>query len=149
MARQPLVGQGPLIVEASQSHTLDTPHSVGLLRTRDQPDADTSTLQNTTLTRDRHPWPRRDSNPQSQQATGRRPRLRRRGHWNRHLLLLFLRTTCTANVQVRLVGCNHINSYRLSAWFQASAAVPPPSVKQSKTLKYGTDRLSRFRMKWT
>jgi hypothetical protein len=29
--------------------------------------------QHTTLTRDRHPCPRRDSNPQSQQASGRRP----------------------------------------------------------------------------
>jgi len=28
---------------ASQSHTLDTPHSVGLLRTNDQPVAETST----------------------------------------------------------------------------------------------------------
>ena len=27
----------------------------------------------TTLTTDKHPWPRRDSNPQSQQASGRRP----------------------------------------------------------------------------
>jgi hypothetical protein len=33
----------------------------------------TSTWQHTTLTRDRHPCPRRDSNPQSQQAKGRRP----------------------------------------------------------------------------
>jgi hypothetical protein len=31
MAQQPLVGQGLLITEASRSHTLDTPHSVGFL----------------------------------------------------------------------------------------------------------------------
>ena len=31
------------------------------------------TCQHTTLTRDRHPCPRRDSNPQSQQASCRRP----------------------------------------------------------------------------
>jgi hypothetical protein len=33
----------------------------------------TSTWQHTTLTRDRHPFPRGDSNPQSQQASGNRP----------------------------------------------------------------------------
>jgi hypothetical protein len=42
MAQQPLVGQCLLIVEASRSHS-DTPHSVGLLWTSDQPDAETST----------------------------------------------------------------------------------------------------------
>jgi hypothetical protein len=45
---------------------VDTPHSVGLLWTRDQLVAETSTWQHTTLTSDRHPCPRRDSNPQSQ-----------------------------------------------------------------------------------
>jgi hypothetical protein len=73
MAQQPLVAQGLLIIEASRSHS-DTPHSVGLLWTRDQPDADTPTGQHTTLTRDKHPCPRRDSNSQSQHASGRRPR---------------------------------------------------------------------------
>ena len=34
MAQQPIGGQGLLIVEASRSHS-DTPHSVGLLLTRD------------------------------------------------------------------------------------------------------------------
>ena len=38
MARQPVVSQARLIVEASRSHS-DTPHSVGLLWTGDQPDA--------------------------------------------------------------------------------------------------------------
>jgi hypothetical protein len=37
--------------EASRSHTLDTPYSVGLLWTRDQLVAETSTWQHTTLTR--------------------------------------------------------------------------------------------------
>jgi hypothetical protein len=41
MARQPLVGQDLLIIEASQSHS-DTPHSVVLLWRSDQPDAETS-----------------------------------------------------------------------------------------------------------
>jgi hypothetical protein len=46
MVQQPLVGQGLLTVEASRSHS-DTPHSVGLLWTRDQADAETSTWQHT------------------------------------------------------------------------------------------------------
>jgi hypothetical protein len=71
MAQQPLVSQGFLITEASRSHS-DTPHSVGLLWTSDQPNAETSTWRHTTLTRERLPCPRRDSNSQSQQASGRR-----------------------------------------------------------------------------
>ena len=51
----------------------DTPLSVGLLWTRDQPVAETSTWQHTTFTRDRHPCPQRNSNPQSQQASSCRP----------------------------------------------------------------------------
>jgi hypothetical protein len=42
VARQPLVGKGPVIIGASRLHS-DTPHSVGLLLTSDQPDAETST----------------------------------------------------------------------------------------------------------
>jgi hypothetical protein len=45
------VGQGLLILKDSLSHS-DTPQSVGLLWTSDQPDAETSTWQNTTLTTD-------------------------------------------------------------------------------------------------
>jgi len=51
MAQQPLVGHGLLIVEDSRSHS-DTPHSVGLLWTSDQPDAENSALRNTTLPRE-------------------------------------------------------------------------------------------------
>jgi len=53
MARQPLVGQGLLIIEDSRSHS-DTLPSVGLLWKSDQTDAETSTWQHTTLTRDKH-----------------------------------------------------------------------------------------------
>jgi hypothetical protein len=67
-----LLGQGLPIIEASRSHS-DTPHLVGILWTSDRPDADTSTGQHTILTIDRYPCPGRDSNPQSQQASGRRP----------------------------------------------------------------------------
>jgi hypothetical protein len=69
MAQQPLVGQGLLTVEASRSHS-DTPHSLGLCWTSDQPEAETSTWQHTTHTRG---CPRRNSNPQSSQANGRSP----------------------------------------------------------------------------
>jgi hypothetical protein len=48
VAQQTLVGHGVLIIEASRSHS-DIPHSVGLLWTSNQPDAETSTLQHTTL----------------------------------------------------------------------------------------------------
>jgi hypothetical protein len=72
IAQQPLVGPGP---PHYRDFTItDTPHSVGLLWTSDQPDAETSTWQRTTLTRNRYPCPKRDSKPQSQQA---------RSHWDR------------------------------------------------------------------
>jgi hypothetical protein len=44
MAQPPLINQGLLIIEASQSHS-DTPRSVGLLWTGDQPDTETSKRQ--------------------------------------------------------------------------------------------------------
>ena len=59
MKKLPLVGQNRL----SRSHS-DPPQSVGLLWTSDQPDAETSIWQHTTITTDRHPCPRWDSNPQ-------------------------------------------------------------------------------------
>jgi hypothetical protein len=78
VAQGPPVGQGLLIFGASRSHS-DTPQSVGLLWMGDQPVAETSirhahthTHTHKTLTRDRHQWPRRDSNPQSGQASGLR-----------------------------------------------------------------------------
>jgi len=52
-----LFGVSPLIIEYSWSHS-DPPHSVGLLWTSGQPDAETSTWQHTTLTRNIHPCPR-------------------------------------------------------------------------------------------
>jgi len=60
VAQQHTVGQGLLVIEVSRSHT-DTPHSVGLLWTS------ISTSQRpvceTHNTADRHPCPRRYSNP--------------------------------------------------------------------------------------
>jgi len=46
MAQQPLVGQDLFIIEASRPPS-DTPHSVGILWTSDQSDAQTSTWQHT------------------------------------------------------------------------------------------------------
>jgi len=66
-----VLGRGLLFVEVSRSHS-DAPHSVGLLWTSDQPNAQTSSWQHTALTTDRQQCPRRDSNPQSQQANCRR-----------------------------------------------------------------------------
>jgi hypothetical protein len=62
MAVQPLVGHSLLIVEVSKSHS-DTPHPVGLVWTSGRPVSETCTWQHTTLTRDKHPCPQRDSYP--------------------------------------------------------------------------------------
>jgi hypothetical protein len=59
-------------IEASRSHS-GTPHSVRLFWTSESHVAETSTWQHTTVTTDRHLCCRRDSNPQSQQASGRKP----------------------------------------------------------------------------
>jgi hypothetical protein len=51
----------------------DAPHSAGLLWTSDQLVAETFTWQHTTHPTEKHPCFRWDSNPQLQQASGRRP----------------------------------------------------------------------------
>ena len=53
MAWHSLVGQGVFTVKATRSHP-DTPHTEGLLWRGDQPVAETTTLQHTTLISDRH-----------------------------------------------------------------------------------------------
>jgi hypothetical protein len=68
---RPNVGHGLLILEVSD----DAPQSVGLFRTSDELVAETSTWQYTTLT-DKHPCPRWDSNPRSQQARPLGPSLK-------------------------------------------------------------------------
>jgi len=68
MMRRPLVGQGLLIIQASRSHS-DTPHSIGLLWTSDQPDSETSSGQHTTLETDnRAPGKIRTRNPSKRAA---------------------------------------------------------------------------------
>jgi hypothetical protein len=72
MPWQSVVSQGLLIIEVWQSHS-DTSHFARLFWTNDQPDAELSTWQHTTVARDRHPCPRRNSKPQSQQGSDGRP----------------------------------------------------------------------------
>jgi len=71
VALRPDAGSWPPLT-GLHDNSLDTPHTVGLPRTSDRPDAETSILQRTTLTRDKHPCPRWDSHPQSQQTSDRR-----------------------------------------------------------------------------
>jgi len=61
---------GEPILNVSRSHT--THQSVGLLWTSDQLIAETSTWQYTTLTTEKYSCPLWDSNPRSQQVSGRR-----------------------------------------------------------------------------
>ena len=63
---------------------LDAPQSVGLLWTSDQPNAETSTWQHTTVTTDRYHASGgiRNRNPSKKEV--RDSRLRRCGHWDRH-----------------------------------------------------------------
>jgi len=72
VVQQPCFALGSLLVHVSRSHS-ETQLSVGLLWTSDRSDAEFSTWQNTALPKDRHPCTWRDPNPQSQQASGRRP----------------------------------------------------------------------------
>ena len=82
MAQEPLMVGGLLIIKALRWHS-NTPHSVGLLWTSDQPVAETSTWQQKTITRDRLHAPDgiRIRNPSKRAAAN--PRLRPRGRWYR------------------------------------------------------------------
>ena len=68
----PIMGFSLLIWGFLITHN-DTPQSVGLLWTCDQSVAQTSTWQHTTITADKLPCPRWDSNPQFQRASSCRP----------------------------------------------------------------------------
>jgi len=72
MVRQPVVSLGLLIIEVSRSHS-DTPHSARLLWASDRLNAQTSTWQHTTITRDGASCSQQDSKPQSHKANDRRP----------------------------------------------------------------------------
>jgi len=72
MTQQPKAGQFLLTVEATRSYS-DTPHSVGLFWTSDLPVSETSTWQHAYSEETDINSPRRNSNPQSQSASGCRP----------------------------------------------------------------------------
>ena len=64
------------------SHS-DTSHSVGLLWTSDQPDAETSTCQHTAIKRETHPYPGRIRSRNPNNHSSADLHLRPRGHWYR------------------------------------------------------------------
>jgi len=72
IVQQTIVGQVFLIIEASRYYS-ETLQSVRLPWKSDKHDTPTSTWQHTTITRDRQPCARRDSKPQSLQASSHRP----------------------------------------------------------------------------
>ena len=80
MARQPLVALG-LLYEVSRSHS-DTAHSVRLLWTSDQPDAEPDNTQHSQETDIYAPGGISTHDP-SKRATAD-PRLRPHGHWDSH-----------------------------------------------------------------
>ena len=82
MAQQPLAGQGPLIIEPSQSHS-DTPHSIGQLWTSDQPVAEISDNIQHSQGTDIHATGGIGTYNSSKRAAAD-PRLRPRRLWDRH-----------------------------------------------------------------
>jgi hypothetical protein len=81
MARQPLGGLGRLSSRGfTITHFLDTPQSVGLLWTKDQPVAETSTWQHSQETDIHALGGIRTHNPSKQAAVD--PRFRPRGQWD-------------------------------------------------------------------
>jgi len=109
-----VVSQNRLTIEVLRSNS-DTPHSVGLPWTSDQSDAETSTWQHITITKDRHSCPPppgwiRTRNPSKGAAAG--PRVRPRGHRNRRLSSLILPNTNIINLKreekIR-TKCNNID----------------------------------------
>ena len=81
----------------------DTPQSVGLVWTSDQLDAETSTWQHTTLTRDRYPCHQPGSNPQPQQANGPWPSQITRRH-----RVLIPTGLYTKSVKVSYISRSHV-----------------------------------------
>jgi hypothetical protein len=96
----PPVGQGLVIVEASRSYS-DTPHSVGLLWTSDQPDAETSIWQHSYETNFYTLGGIGTRNPNKRAAAN--PRLRPRGQLDRQLVPI-------------IVNCNQMCTERSLSW---------------------------------
>jgi hypothetical protein len=70
----------------SRSHS-NTPHSVGLLWTDDQSDAETYTWHHTTLTRDKLPFPGGIRTHKTSKRAAASPRLRPQGHRDRLVII--------------------------------------------------------------
>ena len=70
-AYNPIAGYGLLILEVFRDHTQR--HTTVGRTPLDEWSARLRDLYLTTLTTDKHPYPRQDSNPQTQQASGSRP----------------------------------------------------------------------------
>jgi hypothetical protein len=145
-----------------QNHT-DTPHSVGLLWTSDQPKRRDLFLK-THNTHNRHPCPQRDSNPQSKQAskrpqthalyravTGTGSHLIRRSqfvHTQCHL-----KTFCRRQLR-RYDCCNYLKSatillegphdMNLTAWLAYEKGIRKFCHVASTTLRYG-----KLKDKWS
>ena len=93
VTRQPLLDLGFLVIEVSRSHS-DTPHSVGILWTSDQPVAETSNWQHTALKT--HIIARRSirtRDPSNRSAAD--PYLRQCVHWDRPNKLYISRKLAT------------------------------------------------------
>jgi len=86
MEQQPLVSQGFLIVEASRSHS-DTLHSVGLHWRSNQPSAEASTWQHTTLQETDFHAPSGIRTYNLSRRAAADPRLRPCGHCDRHFCI--------------------------------------------------------------
>jgi hypothetical protein len=91
MAQEPLVGQGLLVIVTPPPHS-ETPHSVGLLWTRDQSNAETSTRQPSQKTTIHSPSGIRTHNPSKRKAAD--PRLRPPGQWDLLLKTCNIKQTC-------------------------------------------------------
>jgi hypothetical protein len=69
-----------LTIYHTHTHTRARAGAVGLLRTRNRSVEKTSSWKHTTVIRDEYPYPRWDTNPQSQLASGPRPTPQSPGH---------------------------------------------------------------------
>ena len=87
----------PSYGRASRSYSLDTPHSLGILWTSDQPVAETSTWQHTTLTINRiyASGGIRTHSPSKRAAAD--PLFRPRGHWDRQIITHYKSITYTGS----------------------------------------------------
>jgi hypothetical protein len=89
----PTVSLNLIFLRFSDHTYLDTPHSAWLLWTSDQPVAETSTWQQATLFRDKHPCPGGiwTHNPSKRVAADKTPLITNQNQYNRKRLLTWAR----------------------------------------------------------